>query len=182
VKEAQTAGSSQLPTLYLDVDGVLNAFDFDARLATFNDFEEQEVTVDSGSGFRMTFDVRLSRNMGDRVAALSAEIVWATTWEHHADVVVAPLCGIPRGLRFLARPTSTTHADGAWKFDEVRLAVVEKMQPFVWIDDDIDSFRHGSESARQWAESLPILNLLIAPDPRTGLTHGDLEAIEEFLC
>jgi hypothetical protein len=40
------------PVLFLDVDGVLNAFEFDPNLATFDDFEDQEVTVDEGSGFR----------------------------------------------------------------------------------------------------------------------------------
>jgi HAD domain in Swiss Army Knife RNA repair proteins len=171
----------QASRLFLDVDGVLNAFDFDARLATFSDFEIHEVTVDQGSGFRLTLDLRLSRSMGQRVGAMSAEIVWATTWEHLADEVVAPLCGMRRGLDFLERPLNTIHKDGTWKFDVVRRSVAEGMRPFIWIDDDIDSFHNGAEPARKWADRLPIPSLLIAPDPKTGLTHGDLEAVEEFL-
>jgi hypothetical protein len=169
------------PILFLDVDGVLNAFEFNPNLATFDDFEDQEVTVDEGSGFRMILDLCLSRSMGERIGALSAEIVWATTWEHNADSMIAPLCGLPRGMRVLVRPHSTTHLDGGWKFDEVRRSVAEDMRPFVWIDDDIDAFRNGPESARRWARDLPVQNLLLAPDPRTGLTHGHLETIEDFL-
>jgi hypothetical protein len=59
--------------------------------------------------------------------------------------------------------------------------VGEKMKPFVWIDDDIDIFRSAAESARQWAANLPVRNLLISPDSRSGLTHGQLEAVEDFL-
>jgi hypothetical protein len=169
------------PTLFLDVDGVLNAFDFDPSLATFGDFEDHEVTVDQGNGFRMVLDLCLSRSMGKRLGALSAEIVWVTTWEHQADSIIAPLCGLPPGLGVLSRPTETTRPDGAWKFDEVRRAVGENMKPFVWIDDDIDIFRSGTESPRQWAANLPVRNQLIAPDPRSGLTHGQLEAVEDFL-
>ena len=88
---------------------------------------------------------------------------------------------MPRGLNFLERPLNTTHEDGTWKFDVVRRSVADDMRPFIWIDDDIGSFRSGAESARKWAERLPIPSLLIAPDPKTGLTHGNLEAIEEFL-
>jgi len=172
---------SEHPLLFLDVDGVLNAFDFDSSLASFDDFEEHEVMLDEGNGFRMNLDLCLSQSMGERIGALSAEIVWATTWEHNADSIVAPLCGLPRSLRVLTRPRSTTRMDGAWKFDEVRRVVTDEMRPFVWIDDDIDAFRLGPESARRWAAALPVQNLLLAPDPRTGMTHGHLEAIEDFL-
>jgi hypothetical protein len=172
---------SEHPLLFLDVDGVLNAFDFDSSLASFDDFEEHEVMLDEGNGFRMNLDLCLSQSMGERIGALSAEIVWATTWEHNADSIVAPLCGLPRSLRVLTRPRSTTRMDGAWKFDEVRHVVTDDMRPFVWIDDDIDAFRLGPQSARRWAAGLPVQNLLISPDPRTGLTRGHLETIEEFL-
>jgi hypothetical protein len=119
--------------------------------------------------------------MGKRLGALSAEIFWVTTWEHQADSIIAPLCDLPPHLGVLSRPTETTRSDGGWKFDEVRRAVGEKMKPFVWIDDDIDIFRSAAESARQWAANLPVRNLLISPDSRSGLTHGQLEAVEDFL-
>lgn len=173
--------STDLPVVFLDVDGVLNAFNLDPVLATFEDFEDHEVRLDEGNRFRMIFNLCLSRKMGEHLRALPAEIVWTTTWEHRADSVVASLCGLPRGLGVLSRPIGSTRLDGAWKFDEVRRVVAENMKPFVWIDDDMDTFRNGSDSARRWAADLPIRNLPISPDPRTGLTHGHLETIEAFL-
>jgi hypothetical protein len=85
LSNAARRSDTELPTLFLDVDGVLNAFQLDPTLATFDDFEDQEVMVDEGNGFRMILDLCLSRSMGKRIGALSAEIVWATTWEHNAD-------------------------------------------------------------------------------------------------
>ncbi len=133
---------SEHPLLFLDVDGVLNAFAFDSRLASFDDFEEHEVMLDEGNGFRMILDLCLSRSMGERIGALSAEIVWATTWEHNADSIVAPLCGLPRSLRVLTRPRSTTRMDGAWKFDEVRRVVTDEMRPFVRGQFSVPAFGH----------------------------------------
>ena len=89
------------PAVFLDVDGVLNAYAYDPLLAGYSDFELHEVTVGQESGFRMVFDLCLSMTMGKALAALPAEIVWLTTWEADADRIVAPLCGLPSGLRVL---------------------------------------------------------------------------------
>jgi hypothetical protein len=181
VTTVQPPTAFQLPRLFLDVDGVLNAFRFDVNLATFDDFTDHAISVEDQNGFRRTFDVCLSRAMGERIASLSTEIVWATTWEHHADTYIAPLCGLPSGLDLLTDLSDRGVWHGTWKFDEVRRLVNEDPRPFVWVDDDIDTFLNGSESARRWAADLPIPNLLISPDPRSGLTHGHFDAIEEFL-
>jgi len=170
-----------LPTVFLDVDGVLNAFRFDMEHASFGDFTDHEITIDDQRGFGRKFDVCLSRTMGERIASLEATIVWVTTWEHHADTYIAPLCGLPSGLGVLTSPGDVDTWHGTWKLDAVRRAVSEDPRPFVWVDDDLDAFGSGSDSARRWAADLPIENLLLSPDPRAGLTHVHLEAIEAFL-
>jgi hypothetical protein len=172
---------SEKPYLFLDVDGVLNAFEFDSNFATFTDFEVHEVTVDEGNGFRMIYDLCLSRSMGRAIAALPAEIVWVTTWERNADSMVAPIVDLPRGLRVLDKPDGFAGHDTDWKFDVVRSALTSDMRPFVWIDDDMETFRSERESARAWSATLPVESLLLSPDPRSGLTHGDLDAVEDFL-
>ena len=174
--------SDQWPTLFLDVDGVLNAFQFDVELASFDDFTDHAITIDDQHGLSRTFDVCLSRSMGERIASLRALIVWVTTWEQHADTYIAPLCGLPTGMDVLAGPGGGGTWNGTWKFDAVRRAVGDHPRPFVWVDDDLDIFGMGSDTARRWAADLPIENLLLSPDPRTGLTHGQLEAIEAFLA
>jgi HAD domain in Swiss Army Knife RNA repair proteins len=171
----------RLPTVFLDVDGVLNAFRFDVEHASFGDFTDHAVTIDDQPGLGRRFDLCLSRTMGERLASLNAVIVWVTTWEHHADTYIAPLCGLPRDLSVLTSPDGVDTWHGTWKFDAVRRAVSEDPRPFVWVDDDLDAFGRGSDSARRWAADLPIENLLVSPDPRAGLTHGHLEAIEAFL-
>jgi hypothetical protein len=177
-----TPGSpDRLPTVFLDVDGVLNAFQLDVEHATFDDFTDHAITIDDQHGFGRRFDVCLSRTMGERIASLPAVVVWVTTWEHHADTYIAPLCGLPAGLRVLTSPGDVDTWHGTWKLDAVRRAVSDDPRPFVWVDDDLDLFGSGPRSARRWAADLPIENLLLSPDPRAGLTLGDLEAIEAFL-
>ena len=173
--------SAMVPYLFLDVDGVLNAFAYDPGYVGFDDFDVHEVGVEQDDGGRRTFEMVLSGAMGRRLAALRAEIIWTTTWEHHADRLIAPLCGLPSGLRVLARPPGVHRGWGQWKFDELRRAVGEEPRPFVWIDDDIDRFESGALGARQWADGLNVPSLLIAPDPRSGLHPGALEAIEAFV-
>ena len=54
-------------------------------------------------------------------------------------------------------------------------------RPFIWIDDDIDFLRDDALSPREWAESISVPSLLIAPDTRTGLLFRQLDAVDEFL-
>ncbi len=181
MSRAAGATPDQTPRVYLDVDGVLNAFQFDAEHASFDDFTDHAITVDDQHGYGRRFDVCLSRSMGERIASLPAVIVWVTTWEYHAGTYIAPLCGLPAGLTVLTSPGGTAAWDGLWKFDAVRRAVRDNPRPFIWVDDDLDAFARGSDSARRWAADLPIENLLLSPDPRAGLTVGHLEAMEAFL-
>lgn len=167
--------------MFLDVDGVLNAFDYDPLLAGYTDFVTHEVTVGQQSGFRMIFDLRLSRGMGKALADLPAEITWLTTWQKDADRIVAPLVGLPQGLRVLYPPADTSDSDPVWKFTVLRRTVDADPRPFVWLDDGVNTFATGSVSVREWADELSVPNLLIAPDPRSGLVPGQIEAISEFL-
>jgi hypothetical protein len=172
------------PHLFLDVDGVLNAFELLPGRSThgFDDFDVHEVTFEDDDGSPHNFIVVLSSTMGARLAALAADITWATTWEHRADSHIAPLCGLPRGLPVLTEPDYGAAPWGRWKFQVVRRAVESDPRPFVWVDDDIDSFRTASMTARNWAASISTPNLLIAPDPQTGLLPEQLELVEIFLA
>jgi hypothetical protein len=172
------------PRLFLDVDGVLNAFDFDPSrdIAGFADFDVHEIEFEPDSQFTDAFIVVLSPTMGARLAGLGADISWATTWEHRADSAIAERCGLPRGLPVLTRPCDATDHWAGWKFDAVRRSVESDSRPFVWLDDDIDRFVAGSLTARAWAAELSMPSLLIAPDPRSGLLPEHVDEIEEFLA
>ena len=171
------------PHLFLDVDGVLNAFEreLSADGDGFDDFATHEVKFEFEGGRQRTFIVCLSPTMGGRLAQLAADIHWATTWEHRADSAIAPLCGLPRGLPVLTPRDADEEWDLDWKFLAVRRLVERDPRPFVRIDDDIDYFRDGRVTAREWAESILLPNLLIAPDAETGLLPLQLEAVEDFI-
>ncbi len=171
------------PHLFLDVDGVLNAFELDlsAEGDGFDDFASHEVEFEFEDGHPRTFVVCLSSTMGARLARLAADIRWATTWEHRADSAIAPLCGLPRGLPVLTPRDEDEEWDLDWKFLEVRRSVERDPRPFVWIDDDIDYFRDGRLTAREWAASISLPNLLIAPDAESGLLPQQLDAVEKFV-
>jgi hypothetical protein len=176
--------SRERPHLFLDVDGVLNAFDFlpGQDSPGFDDFEVHHVAFEGEDGFSHSFALFISSSMGARLAALGADITWVTTWEHRADSHIAPLCDLPRDLPVLTKPRQAADPWGGWKFHEVRRAVERDPKPFVWVDDDIDSFRSGAMTPRDWAAGISTPSLLIAPDPSTGLLPEHLDLIETFLA
>jgi hypothetical protein len=174
---------SERPHLFLDVDGVLNAFELDlgTDVDRFDDFEVHEVELEFEGGRPHTFVVCLSPAMAGRLARLAVDIEWATTWEHRADSAIAPLCGLPRGLPVLSPLDEAEEWDLDWKFLAVRRSVEGDPRPFVWIDDDIDFFQDGPVTAREWAASSSVPNLLIAPGSETGLLPQQLDAVEDFV-
>jgi len=171
------------PHLFLDVDGVLNAFELglSSGAEMFDDFDVHEVEFEFEAGYPRTFIVCLSPTMGARIAQLAVDIHWVTTWEHRADSAIAPLCGLPRGLPVLSPLDEAEEWDLDWKFLAVRRSVERDPRPFVWIDDDIDYFQDGPVTAREWAASLSLPSLLIAPGGETGLLPQQLDAVEDFV-
>ncbi len=174
---------SERPHLFLDVDGVLNAFELGlgSEVDRFDDFDVHEVEFEFEVGHPRTFVVCLSPAMGARLARLAVDIQWVTTWEHRADSAIAPLCGLPSGLPVLTARDDAESWDLDWKFLEVRREVERDLRPFVWIDDDLDFFQDGAVSAREWAASLSLPSLLIAPESETGLLPQQLDAVEDFV-
>ena len=174
---------SARPHLFLDVDGVLNAFELDpgGDVDTFDDFDVHEVEFEFEVGHPRTFVVCLSPAMGARLAQLAVDIHWVTTWEHRADSAIAPLCGLPSGLPVLSPLDEAEEWELDWKFLAVRRSVEGDPRPFVWIDDDIDYFRDGRMTARDWAAGTSLPNLLIAPESESGLLPDQLDAVEEFV-
>ncbi len=174
---------SERPHLFLDVDGVLNALELGlgSDVDRFDDFEIHEVEFEFEVGHSRTFVACLSPAMGARLARLAVDIKWATTWEHRADSAIAPLCGLPSSLPVLTARDDAESWDLDWKFLEVRREVEHDPRPFVWIDDDLDFFQDGPITAREWAASLSLPKLLIAPESETGLLPQQLDAVEDFV-
>ena len=147
------------PYLLLDVDGVLNPLGIERPVG----FVRYEL-----SGF----EVDLSAGHGVMLNAMSEwfDLVWATTWEHEASLLIAPLLSLPRDLPVI----EFTHgrADETWKLHDVREFVGDR--PLAWVDDEL-----GAE-AYQWAEERNAQTLLVQPDPTVGLVEGHFNRLEAF--
>src|SRR5579859_7214416 len=108
-------GDAALPLLFLDVDGVV--------LPIGADLDE------------------LGVDLGRQLAALPAELVWATAWEHDANDELAPRLGLP-ALPVVEWPDASDERDAQdayfglhWK----TRALVEWAagRDFAWADDEV---------------------------------------------
>jgi hypothetical protein len=131
-------GHTELPLLFLDVDGPLLPFGEDPRRAP------RAAAPDSRLA-RLTFGV------GHRLAALSCELVWATTWEDEANAEIAPRIGLPR-LPVVSWPESTLQHERedqwfglCWKTRT--LVNWAGGRPFAWVDDEI------TDADREWVSA-----------------------------
>jgi HAD domain in Swiss Army Knife RNA repair proteins len=168
---------TDVPILLLDVDGVLNATAFDLpegwSRGTFN-------------GFVLSWDPTITARLRELHESGRVEIQWLTTWTTDADRLLAEPMGLPRGLKAHAAadaaPTGFAGSLGGragwWKLAVAREAAeAEPDRRIVWIDDDL---AHQAADTGDWLAANPHV-LVVAPDLSRGLTHDELDAVEEWL-
>lgn len=167
---APPRATSTLPYVFVDVDGVLNA------LATPTDAHERQVLAVTGG--RYLIQIRHAvlewlRRLGDL-----ADVRWATTWQDHANEVLAPAFGLPQ-LPVACR-TVDEHgvavSHGWWKLAGVIATVAAERRPFVWIDDEAIPVDVADHLA-----AVDVPYLCVEPDPLLGLTDEQLAEIGAFL-
>jgi hypothetical protein len=123
------------PILFLDVDGPLNP-------ERINPSRRPEgfITIRTRPAGTMWEDTRrkplpvwLNPSHGPALLKLPYELVWATTWEHEANVWIGPHIGLPEipVVEFTGSGRSTrVH----WKTRN--LISYADGRPFVWVDDE----------------------------------------------
>ncbi len=139
------------PLLLLDVDGVLLV----ARAAWDHDeAADYEPTLHPEAGAWLA---ELTR---------AFDLVWATTWEHLANRVIAPALGLPElpAIEFdMARhaPTPKLPSAIAWVGD----------RPCAWIDDDL---KHDADT---WAAGRTVPTLLVHVETTVGMERRHVDRL-----
>ncbi|MFJ8195770.1 HAD domain-containing protein [Streptomyces sp. NPDC096152] len=146
------------PLALIDVDGVLNPYDASVCPSGYTEyelFEGELVRVNVGHGALLR---RLIPHF---------ELVWATSWGHDANRLLAPLLTLPE----LPVTEFPAHTGGRYdKFPTIADAVGDRAS--AWADD-----LHSS-SAHAWAARRRASTRLIPVDPAVGLAE---EHIHQFL-
>ena len=139
------------PLLLLDVDGVLLV----VRAAWDDDLEAD-------------YEPSLHPDAGTWLAELAAafDLVWATTWEHLANRVIAPALGLPPlpAIEFdmdRRAPTAKLPSVIAWVGD----------RPCAWIDDDL---QHDADT---WAAGRTVPTLLVHADMTIGMERHHVDRL-----
>jgi hypothetical protein len=147
------------PYLLIDVDGVLNPV---GTSRAPDGFARHEL---------LGYDVWLSPRHGLWLNELATwfDLVWATTWEHDAPRLIAPILKLPSDLPVIEFRQSEGET---WKLRDV--ARFAGKRPLAWIDDDLfgDAF--------VWAEQRKAPTLLIRILARVGLTEQEVWRLQSF--
>lgn len=163
--------TSTRPYVFIDVDGVLNAL-----VRPDEPHIERQLRV-TGNSYRI--HIREAVLAWLRDLARDHDARWATTWQEHANEVLAPAFDLPE-LPIACRDDvghglSASH--GGWKIAGVIATITEDPRPFVWIDDD--AIPHDVDE--RFAE-LGVPYLCVRPDDVLGLSDDEIEEIEQFLA
>lgn len=163
--------SEALPPVWLlDVDGVLNAVTDDPDPALWPDWRRGSAVAE-GRRWPITWSPTVASTVARLHESGAVEVRWLTTWAYDANDGLRELLGLP-GLAVAGAPGGSA---AWWKLPCAR-AVAAEGRSLIWTDDDLAY----SPEAVEWVRSMPGC-LAIAPDPRAGLTPGDLARIEAHL-
>lgn len=155
------------PLVLLDVDGPLNppfSSRQRSRLGYHGGWRRKKAWVD-GQQYRLFVNPEHGDWLRGLAAEAGAELAWASTWEEHANLWVAPLIGLPSLPVAPAPPRAKAGSVVPWTAG----------RPFAWLDDDE---RELAEASRL-AGCQPHLCVLV--DERTGLTRDHVEQVRAWL-
>jgi hypothetical protein len=149
------------PILFVDVDGVISLFGFDAKDALpgpFHWIDGIAHCIPPATGPRL---IELAK---------SFDLVWATGWEEKANEYLPHILGLP----FEDLPTLTFDGQAQFGSSHWKIDVIDRYasnRPAAWIDDNLD------DSGRQWATERDAPTLLIETSPPVGITDMHVDEL-----
>jgi hypothetical protein len=152
------------PLLLIDVDGVISLFGFDPARPPAGRFQ----MVDGIAHF-------LSATAGEHLRSLAEEFdaVWCTGWEEKANEYLPLALGLAGELPHLSFERAVGRANAHWKLEAID-AHAGPDRAVAWLDDAHD------ESCAAWAAARPGPTLLVATDPRVGITQAHVEELRAW--
>lgn len=162
-------------TIYLDIDGVLNAMSNRTPSPKFSGWDDWETTTVNGREIMYSPDMVTALNQLAELPGVT--IKWLTTWEDAAAKSLSPAIGIDgQGWEVLRGDQKCWRGREWWKLQAIQAdAAPNAKRGFVWIDDDIST----ELEAITWAKSRSDV-LAISPSTVQGLTRDDVEQIKSL--
>jgi hypothetical protein len=154
--------ASDLPVLFVDVDGVISLFGFPSESSEMPGplhwIEGVAHCIPLAAGGRL---VRLAERF---------ELVWATGWEHKANEHLPLLMQLPFGeLPCLTFGGRAVFGSSHWKLGA--MSAYAGNRPAAWIDDNLD------DACRLWARERPAPTLLVQSHASVGMTDEHVEKL-----
>jgi hypothetical protein len=164
-------------TIYLDVDGVLNAVSKrtpSLKISGWDNWKTKPV-----NGWPILFSPDMVAALNELAEREDVTFKWLTTWTDDAAKVLSPAIGI-NGQEWEVLQ-GDQHAWGGkrgwWKLDAIRDASAPTDgHRYVWIDDDISA----EVEAISWVQSRDDI-LAISPSTMQGLTRDDIDQVNDFI-
>jgi hypothetical protein len=161
-------------TIYLDVDGVLNAVSMRVPTSTgWPGYEAKRV-----NGYRIMYAPAVVDRINRLAERDDVTIKWLTTWEHDAAQILSPQIGLNgQGWEVLTGCQDAHSGRDWWKLQAIDADVAAHPEDgFVWLDDDIAAEPDAVEWARRRNNGI-----WISPRMREGLTLPQLVAVDQYL-
>ena len=154
----------QRPILFVDVDGVLSLFGFEASQELPGPFH----WIDGVAHCIPVASGRLLVRLAERF-----ELVWATGWEEKANEYLPGILELPFGeLPCLTFDGRATFGSSHWKLEA--LDEYARSRPAAWIDD------HIGDAGQLWARSRAAPTLLVETKAATGITESHVEQLLDW--
>jgi len=170
---------------FLDVDGVINAFPTHKNRSKYKRGRATPFYYGTGvygSLDNFMYKINYDPTVLERMRALhesgKVELVWLTTWGAGANGGLRTLVGLPE-LRVAGEMEDPKYRGLHWWKDQALQDWMEEHPGarFIWTDDHLSMYLTEEELEQRLGTD----GLAICTPETTGLTHEDLDRIEEFI-